>query len=165
MKITFLKRDSEFGEDIDFIPLLKAGSVHYVSIAMPGLTVASHNIESAGGFDVGQRNDFMMTVNRAKETGTLYPVINITLLPSPSASYLGVDSNIYNDGDYSEKEVVAHILDAFKANSDYIKSETMYFDFRNLSVSEEHYVSCLQTAMNRLKVEDLPAQVIAWKPL
>ena len=32
----------------------------------------------------------MMTVNRAKETGTLYPKVNITLLPSPSASYDGL---------------------------------------------------------------------------
>lgn len=41
------------------------------------LTIASHNVEFAGGFNIGQRNDFMMTVNRAKETGTLYPKINL----------------------------------------------------------------------------------------
>ena len=87
MEITFLKRDNgEFGEEIDFIPLLQEGSIHYVSVAMPGLTVACANIEFAGGFDVAQRNDFMMAINRAKETGTLYPRINITLLPSPSAT-------------------------------------------------------------------------------
>ncbi len=160
MRITYLKHEDD---SIDFVPLLKSGSIHYVSVAMPGLTFASANIEFAGGFNVGQRNDFMMTVNRAKETGTLYPRVNITLLPSPSASYGGMDSNIYNDGDYSAEEVITHILDAFKANSEYIKSNRMYFDFRNLCVSEAHYVLCLKAAMDRLKTEDLP-EVITWEP-
>jgi hypothetical protein len=159
MRFTFLKHD----DNIDFIQLLKDDSCHYVSIAMPGLTVACANIEFAGGFDARQRNDFMMTVNRAKETGTLYPRTNITLLPSPSASYGGLDSNKYNDGDYSEERVVAHILDAFKANLQYIKSTRMYFDFRNLCVSEAHYVSCLTAAMKRLTTKDLP-EVITWEP-
>lgn len=163
MSITFLKRDSEFGQKIDFVQLLENGSIHYVSVAMPGLTVASHNIEFAGGFDTHQRNDFMMKVNRAKETGTLYPRVNITLLPSPRASYLGMDSHVYNDGDYPSEDVVAHIHDAFKANWDYIKSDKMYFDFRNLYVSEFHYVSCLEEAMESFKAEDMPA-IITWKP-
>ncbi len=160
MEIVFLKHDDD---SIDFVAMLKSGSIHYVSVAMPGLTFASANVEFAGGFNVGQRNDFMMTVNRTKETGTLYPKVNVTLLPSPSASYGGMDSNTYNDGDYSAEEVVAHILDAFKANSQYIKSKKMYFDFRNLCVSDDHYVSCLRIAMDRLKPEDLP-EVITWKP-
>lgn len=162
MDITFLKCMTE---DIyeELVQSLKSGSIHYVSVAMPGLTIASSLIEFAGGFDVRQRNDFMMTVNRAKETGTLYPRVNITLLPSPSASYGGMYSDIYNDGDYSDEVVIAHILDAFKANSKYIKSKRIYFDFRDLCVSEVHYVSCLKIAMDHLKTEDLP-EVITWEP-
>jgi|GEM_PF-2082805 len=160
MNITLLEHDDN---SIDFVDLLKRGNCHFVSVAMPGLTFGSHYIEFAGGFDVRRRNDFMMTVNRAKETGTLYPKVNITLLPSPSASYGGFDTNEYNDGDYPEAEVVAHLLDAFKANSDYIKSKVMYFDFRNLCVSENHYVECLQTTIGRLDATNLP-QVITWKP-
>ena len=165
MSITFLSRDTEFGEDVDFQQLLESGSVHYISIAMPGLTVASANIQFAGNFDVDARNRFMMRVNRAQETGTLYPGVNITLLPSPSASYYLGDSHVYNDGDYSEWEVINHIKDAFKANSEYIKSDTMYFDFRNLCVSEEHYVICLIKTVNELKEEgiDLP-EIITWYP-
>ena len=163
MSITFLKRDTEFGEDIDFVPLLQNGSVHYISVAMPGMTVASTNIEFAGGFSVDERNQFMMIVNRAQETGTLYPKINITLLPSPSASYLGGDMSIYNDGDYSEQEIINHIKDAFQANSEYIKSDKMYFDFRNLCVSEEHYVTCLKKTINELEKMDLP-EIITWYP-
>jgi hypothetical protein len=160
MSITFLQHDDN---NIDFVDLIKTGSCHYVSVAMPGLTVASANIEFAGGFNVGQRNDFMMTVNRAKETGTLYPRVNITLLPSPSASYGGMDSNTYNDGDYSEQKIIAHILDAFKANSQYIKSSKMYFDFRNLCVSEVLYISCLKAAVEHLAYDELP-EIITWYP-
>lgn len=149
--------------DINFTPLLKDGACHYISIAMPGLTVACANIEFAGGFSVGHRNDFLMTVNRAQETGTLYPRVNITLLPSPSASYGGMHSDIYNDGDYSREEVILHILDAFKANSEYIKSDKMYFDFRNVGVSEKLYVSCLKAACDRYPI-GASSEVITWEP-
>ena len=165
MSITFLKRDTEFGEDIDFVPLLLSGSVHYISVAMPGMTVASSNMQFAADFSVDERNQFMMMVNRAQETGTLYPKINITLLPSPSASYLGGNVNVYNDGDYSGPEVINHIRDAFKANSEYIKSDKMYFDFRNLCVSEEHYVICLKKRIKEFQSQEsgLP-EVITWYP-
>ena len=151
-------------DSLNFVDLLKRGTCHYVSVAMPGFTVASANIMFAGGFDTARRNDFMMAVNRARETGTLFPKVNITLLPSPSASYGGMDSNTYNDGDYSEQEVIVHILDAFKANCQYINSDKMYFDFRKLCVSEEHYVSCLSVAIERLPKVGLP-EVITWEPM
>ena len=38
MAVTFLKHEDE---SIDFVSLLKCGSIHYVSVAMPGLTFAS----------------------------------------------------------------------------------------------------------------------------
>jgi len=165
MNIKFLTRRTEFGEEVDFGPLLQNRSVHYVSVAMPGLTVASTYIESSGSFSVAQRNQFMLMVNRAQETGTLYPGVNITLLPSPTANYSGFDNNVYNDGDYSEPEVIDHIKDAFKANSEYIKSYKMYFDFRNLSVSEEHYLICLKKTIKEFQKQesDLP-EVITWFP-
>ena len=170
MSITYLNRDTEFGEEIDFLPLLKNGSIHYVSVAMPGMPVASSNIQFAGGFSIEQRNQFMMRINRAQETSTLYPEINITLLPSPSASYLGMDNTVYHEGDYSEQEVAVHILDAFKANSEYIKSDKMYFDFRNLCVSEDLYVSCLRSvyffAIDKkgYTLEGEKPEVITWHP-
>lgn len=160
MSITFLNHDDD---SIDFVDLLTKGDCHYVSVAMPGLTSASAYVEFAGGFNVGQRNDFMMTVNHAKKTGTLCPRVNITLLPSLSASYGGMDTDICNDRDYSEGEVIAHILDAFKANSQNIKSGKMYFDFRDLCVSEARYVSCLKAAVQHIACEELP-EIITWEP-
>lgn len=167
MDITLLKRgkdvDEDMATDIDFISLLKAGDIHYVSLAVPGLTVVSACVEFGGGFDVRRRNDFMLRVNHAKETGTLYPQANITLLPSPTASYGGMDHNVHRQGEYSEAEVVVQILDAFKANSQYIKSRRMYFDFRNLGVNESHYLRSLRSAIRQAGTELLPEEAITWE--
>ena len=166
MNITILQRGKDFDEDMRTDPnwssLLRQESIHYVSIAMPGLNVVSANILGAG-FDHRERNDFMMHVNHARETGTLYPKTNITLLPSHYASYGGIDQNIYKDGGYSKTEVIAHIKDAFEVNSQYIKSRTMYFDFRGL-VSEALYVESLKAAMEQVEDADLPEEVITWEP-
>ena len=167
MDITLLKRgkdvDEDMATDIDFVSVLKARDIHYVSLAVPGLTVVSACVEFGGGFDVRRRNDFMLRVNRAKETGTLYPQANITLLPSPTASYGGMDHNVHHQGEYSEAEVVAQILDAFKANSQYIKSRRMYFDFRNLGVSESHYLASLRAAIHQAGTELIPEEAITWE--
>jgi hypothetical protein len=146
----------------DFSALLKNGACHYVSVAMPGLTFASEIICDLG-FDTRHRNDFMMTINYKCEVGTLYPRANLTLLPSPSASYGGLDRNTYHEGDYPADVVVADILDAFQANSQYIKSRQVYFDFRNLCVSETHYVACLRAAIDRIPAMDAP-EVFTWEP-
>lgn len=167
MDVTLLKRgkdvDEDMTTDIDFVSLLKKRDIHYVSIAVPGLTVVSACVEFGGGFDVRQRNDFMLRVNHAKETGTLYPQANITLLPSPTASYGGMDRNVHHQGEYSEAEVVAQILDAFKANSQYIKSRRMYFDFRNLGVRESRYLAALKAAIQQAGADSLPEEVITWE--
>jgi len=160
MALTLLDRDDE---NVDLVSLLEEDSCHYVSVAMPGLTVASHCVEFAGGFSTEQRNDFMATVNQAQETGTLFPHVNVTLLPSPSASYTGFDSRTYNDGDYEKEEVVQHMLDAFEANIQHVRSRTMYFDFRDLCVSENHYVSCLEATLQEIDVQD-EVRVFTWNP-
>jgi hypothetical protein len=166
MKLTVLKRGKDVGEDmatdIDFVSLLKAGDIHYVSLAVPGLTVVSACVEFGGSFDARRRNDFMLRVNHAKETGTLYPQANISLLPSPTASYGVMDHNVHHEGEYSKAEVVAQILDAFKANSQYIKSRKMYFDFRNLGVRESHYLDSLNAAIEQAGAEAIPEEVITW---
>jgi hypothetical protein len=52
MEMTLPKHDDD---SIDCVGLLKGGSIHYVSVAMPGLTLASANVEFAAGFNIGQR--------------------------------------------------------------------------------------------------------------
>ena len=155
--------DEDMAADVDFVSLLKARDIHYVSLAIPGLNVVSACVEFAGGFDVGRRNDLMLRVHRAKETRTLYPQANITLLPSPTASYGGLDHSIHHEGDYSEAEIVAQLLEAFKANSEYIKSRTVYFDFRNLGVRESRYLAALEDAVQQIPAQDRPEEVVTWE--
>lgn len=157
--ITFLERNDE---SIDLVALLKTGACHYVSLAVPGLTCASACVEYAGDFNTGQRNDFMMAINHAKETGTLYPKVNITLLPTPKASYGGMDSNTHNKGEYRDAEVIAQLRDALKANSDYIRNETLYFDFRYVCDSEARYVACLEATIHQHGSGG--AKVVTWRP-
>jgi len=162
MPVSYLRRYSheenytDFGESVDLTNELSKGQTHYVSIAMPGFTMASHYINMAG-LTVEQRYDFMMQVNQRREVGTLYPKANITLLPSPKAKdRFGFGLYTFNEGDYAFEEVVAHILDAFQIEIQYVKSNKMYFDFRNLCVSERLYLLCLESALERLKKTDLP---------
>jgi hypothetical protein len=162
MKITYLKRDDQWGEDVNFFEELPKKKIHYVSVAMPGLTMASSFIDAAG-FSTEERYALMDSVNQAKETGTLYPKANITLLPSPRAKdRMGFNVDVFNDGDYSKEEIIYHIKDAFKANKDFIKSETMFFDFRNLCVSEKLYIECLQSTVEECCESDLPEKIITW---
>jgi hypothetical protein len=167
MKLTILTRGKDVDEDMtadpDCVKFLKEQhDIHYVGLAVPGFTVVSACV-LAGGFDVRERNDFMLRVNHGKETGTLYPQANITLLPSPTASYGGMDHNVHHQGEYSEEELIAQMLDAFQANSNYIKSPTMYFDFRNVGVNESHYLASLKATIDRADTKHLPAEVITWE--
>jgi len=73
-----------------------------------------------------------------------------------------MDHNVHHKGEYSEAEVIAQILDAFKANSQYIKSRKMYFDFRDLGVRESHYLDSLNSAIQQVGAEALPEEVITW---
>jgi len=165
MKVTILKRGKDVDEDMqtdpNFASLVKNGNIHYVSLAEPGLNVVSAVILGCG-FDHRERNDFMLRVNHAKETGTLYPRANISLLPVPRASYGGMDDNIHHDSQYTQEEIVAQILDAFKANSQYIKSRTMYFDFRNMSVREAHYLTAIYAAIRQAGTAHVADEVITW---
>jgi hypothetical protein len=160
MNITYLQHEDD---SINFIELLKRQECHLVSIAMPGFTCASAYIQFAGGFEVKEAYHFMRIVNEKAETGTFYPKLNLTLLPSPAASYRGFDLSTYQLGEYPVDHVVHHLLDAFEANSRCIKSKTMYFDFRNLCVSERYYVDCLIEAVSRLDDQTLP-EIVTWLP-
>lgn len=158
-------------EDINFFNLIRDRSIHYVSIAMPGLTIASGLVDNAlaenGRLTVEvteRRYALMSRINHARETGTLYPIANITLLPSPVESdRFGLSSVQFVDGQYGQTEICHHIDDAFLANREYIGAESMYFDFRNLCVSAALYNRCLEESLKSVTDSNLQ-KVIAWTP-
>ena len=68
---------------------------------------------------------FYQQIDEANETGTFYPDINITLMPSAK-------------GVYSDEEIYHHISDAFKAQNKLIHAKTVIFDMRAYSYYDPH---------------------------
>ena len=147
-----------------FCDELPKKEIHYISYAASGLTIPSSIIEFAGGFSVDDIYELMTKVNQERETGTLYPKANISLLPLPSMrSRFGLEpGDTFNDGDYSNEQIVSHILDAFKADTRYIKSNKMYFDFRYIIGNESQYISCLELAFNEYHSQNNLPNIVTW---
>ena len=70
---------------------------------------------------------------------------------------------IHHEGDYSAAEIAAQLLEALKAHSEYIKSRTVYFDFRNLGVRESRYLAALEDAVQQIPAQDRPEEVVTWE--
>ena len=126
------------------------------------LTIASHCVEVAIGKDVSERNRLMMIVNHRQEVGTLYPKANISLLPSPTASYTGEPATEHHKGDYAQHESEPQIRDAFKAQTEYFKCPQLYFDFRTVVANEIDYFRALKAVIEATPAQRLPKEIITW---
>ena len=106
---------------------LKDGELHMVFVAVNALTffnafaVNNPFEETEKGISSEQATKLCNIVNENNETGTLYPKLNITILPLSRYK-------IRDDWD-NENSMEKNIKDAFKANSLYIKSKEMIFAF------------------------------------
>jgi hypothetical protein len=112
-----------------------------------GMTIASAIIEFSGRFPTQQKNKFFSQVNKAAETGTLLPKLHLSVLPSPSASYTGMDRTIYRENGYTQEEVVTQIKDALKAHQAAARCHTIYFDFRHVAPDEPLYLKSLEQCL------------------
>ena len=108
---------------------LKNGKTHIVFLAVNGLTffnalsVDNTLEETEKEISSEQATRLCNVVNEKNETGTLYPKLNITILPL---------TRYENREDWdNEDSMKKNINDAFKANSLYIKSKEMIFAFEN----------------------------------
>ncbi len=106
---------------------LKNGKLHMVFVAVNGLTffnafsVENPLQEAEKGISSEQATKLCNVVNEKNETGTLYPKLNITILPL---------SKYENRDDWNnENSMKKNITDAFRANSLYIKSKEIIFAF------------------------------------
>jgi hypothetical protein len=106
---------------------LKDGELHMVFVAVNALTffnafaVDNPFEETEKGISSEQATKLCNIVNENNETGTLYPKLNITILPLSRYK-------IRDDWD-NENSMEKNIKDSFKANSLYIKSKEMIFAF------------------------------------
>ena len=113
--------------DFSVMQDLKDGKLHMVFVAVNALTffnafaVDNPFKVTEKGISSEQATKLCNVVNENNETGTLYPKLNITILPL---------SRYENRDDWdSENSMEKNIKDAFKANLLYIKSKEMIFAF------------------------------------
>ena len=113
--------------DFSVMQDLKDAKLHMVFVGVNALTffnafaVDNPFKETQKGISSEQATKLCNVVNENNETGTLYPKLNITILPL---------SRYENRNDWdSENSMEKNIKDAFKANLLYIKSKEMIFAF------------------------------------
>lgn len=93
--------------------------IHLVCVAVNCLTLFNAFATGEGGISEVSASAFAKAVNRANETGTLYPRLSMTIIPLTVAD--GRD-------DFGNRQLMKkHILDCFKANEKYVKSPEMLF--------------------------------------
>jgi|1048.fasta_scaffold02505_5 hypothetical protein len=126
---------------------LKNNKFHMVFVAVNALTffnafaVVDPSTETEKGISLEQATRLCEIVNEKNETGTLFPKLNITILPL--SRYNGRD-----DWD-NEERMKKNIKDAFLANSLYIKSRVLIFAFEaRFDFNNELAVKVLEKVAN-----------------
>lgn len=112
--------------DESFFPNFKK-SIHYISwtpystLSVTGYSrmtyvdaIVRSDLPDINPEELYRRIDFL------NETGTLYPKVNITIMPSYRQPY-------------SDEEIYRHFNDAMKAQNLYIHADNIIFDMRNYS--------------------------------
>lgn len=121
-------------EEFDIFEAAKNG-FHIVSVAFIGLTNFSSVCQYGFGINQQEQDKFITPINTKKETGTLFPKYNLTILPYRyrTTPIMTIGEYDYTNGNgFTIEEVETHIKDAFKSLTDYIKSNKIILDFRDL---------------------------------
>ncbi|MCL5029776.1 MAG: hypothetical protein M1480_12260 [Bacteroidetes bacterium] len=136
-----LLEDNEF----NVIKAAKNG-FHIISVAFIGLTNFSAVCQYGFGIEQPEQERFITPINTKKETGTLFPKYKLTILPYryKTSAFMNVDKYDYTNGKgFTRDEVMVHIKDAIIAETDYIKSGKLVFDFRDLGEDMLRYRNLL----------------------
>ncbi len=149
-------------DSLNLIEAIKQREVHYVAFAQPGLTKAAALAEISPGIGHNRAMSFFNQVNRKGETGTLLPRRHLTLLPTPKASYSGMDQTSYCEGGYEPATICRHIEDALKAHREYARCTALYFDFREGPVDQKQYLGCLKQCLQTANLAP-GTTVTTWK--
>ncbi len=124
-------RDKTHITPTDIIDEIKAGKIHLVCIAQNGLTHLNVYAQMYLGVPVDTINYCVNQVNKNLETGTLYPVANVSILPyKRSGGWQTIESIGLN-------EMRLCIDDVIKANEEYIKAEIILFSMENSYINTD----------------------------
>ena len=97
----------------------KNKKIHLVCVAVNSLTNFNAFATMPGGISEEKASALASKVCQANETGTLYPKLNMTIIPLTTTP----DRDDFGDRALMKK----HIQDCFKANEEYIKCPEMLF--------------------------------------
>jgi hypothetical protein len=135
MKITIIK-DNPYVLDgkEDFLNK----KIHIVFVAANALTLFNAYATAIGGISTEEASRYVNTVNKHNETGTLYPRLNITLVP------LTIFENRNDTGD--RVKMKKNIIDCLYSNEKYVKCPDLVFAL------EKRYDFDIDTALEVLKI-------------
>ena len=140
----------------DIIEDVKSGKVHVVCIAQNGLTHLNVYAELYYKLPKELVNQCVNSVNSKKETGTLFPQANITILPKSENKS---DWN-QNPQTVDPNELENCIGDVFKANQEYLKSEIIYFTLENSYVNKRLALSIIRDKIEQFNSNELFVKTI-----
>lgn len=138
-------------DDFDIFDAAKNG-YHIISVAFIGLTNFSSVCEYGFKIDQYEQDKLITPINTKKETGTVFPKHNLTILPYRyrTTPVMTVGEYDYTSGKgFTIEEVETQIKDALKAETDYIKSKKLVFDFRDFGKDMLRYRNRLHTYLSQ----------------
>jgi hypothetical protein len=138
-------------DDFDILGALIDG-YHIISVAYIGLTYFSYIAEFGLHLDQYEQERLITPINTQHETGTLFPKYNLTILPYRyrTTPVMTVGTYDYTGGKgFSIEEVETQIKDALKAETDYINSKKLVFDFRDFGEDMLRYRNRLHTYLTQ----------------
>jgi hypothetical protein len=138
-------------DDFDIFDAAKSG-YHIISVAFIGLTNFSSVCQYGFKIDQYEQDRLITPINTNKETGTVFPKHNLTILPYRyrTTPVITVGEYDYTNGKgFSIDEVEVQIKDALKAETDYIKCGKLVFDFRDFGKDMLRYRNRLHTYLSQ----------------
>lgn len=142
--------------DSDYMERLKNKSIHIVTFAQMGLTFSHEYLRSIIK-DEKMLFDLISQVCRKKETGSLVPFANLTILPVEYLFYPVMGGEAISEK-YSDEDYKNFLRDAIKAEIEYVKSGKMVFDFRDDKIQNKNGLYTLNSRLYNILEELLNSE-------
>ncbi|HEY5327367.1 MAG TPA: hypothetical protein VIJ27_10240 [Mucilaginibacter sp.] len=125
--------------------------IHIICPAANGLTVFNAFVVYPAGMSHDKAGQLAETVNIKNETGTLYPMFNMTIIPL---------TLFKNRNDFGNEVIMKkHIADCFEAHKTYIKSPKMIFVFEKKD--DFDYQLATKVLLNNWGTTDIDVEYLA----
>ena len=142
LSLLFHQQNLDFNK-IDNLDIIEASKndYHIVNVGIIGLTFFSTVCEFGFGIKQQEQEFLIQPILNKKETGTIFPKAKLTIFPhrfKTNAGYTWDSTDITRGEGFTTEEIKKFILDALQAETKYIKSGKVIFDFRDLG--DEMYI-------------------------